>query len=372
MKYKCTRDFLSKIEELLTSSGEKVVASFRHHNQTKSFEARWNLPVYFQICFQEIAGKFEAQLEPLLNDDSLQAQPELDAYHLAPFNGAKQALTRCWSEGVYLPEVFAKFYKLNVQIVLRLSRWIRDVIKEAKSTSYSKPYTRNQLLIALYSDTRKLESYLPQLQQLIVESAPKAKNITLFNNVLSKSIADLADTLSLHLANIQDTLKQLLITECGADNVRQVNDLPRLYRKTNREVPTRCSSYVEQMLRPLKAFASQNENQLGALVVEQILAEVASNITKAYFNVVSEVLTSVQKTEESLRRLRNLKSGGASHPQGSASTSTGVSDDDKIRLQLRVDVAAWTLELNKLNFTPKQIDKLLELSNMVEESIKPR
>lgn len=84
------------------------------------------------------------------------------------------------------------------------------------------------------------------------------------------------------------------------------------------------------------------------------------------------MLTSVQKTEESLRRLRNLKSGGASHPQGSASTSTGVSDDDKIRLQLRVDVAAWTLELNKLNFTPKQIDKLLELSNMVEESIKPR
>ncbi|EDW16786.1 conserved oligomeric Golgi complex subunit 2 [Drosophila mojavensis] len=372
VKYKCTRDFLAKIEELLTSRGEKVVSSFRHHNQTKSFEARWNLPVYFQICFQEIAGKFEAQLEPLLKDDSLQAHPEGDAYHLMPFNGAKEALTRCWSEGVYLSEVFAKFYKLNVQIVLRLSRWIRDVIKEAKSSSYSKPYTRNQLLIALYTDTRQLESYLPQLQQLIMQSAPETKNLALFNNVLGKSIADLVDTLGMHLTNIQDTLKQLLITECGADNVRQVNDLPRLYRKTNREVPTRCSSYVEQMLRPLKAFAAQHEKQLGTLVVEQILAEVCSNITKAYFNVVSEVLTSVQKTEESLRRLRNLKSGGASNSQGSGSASTAVSDDDKIRLQLRVDVAAWTLELGKLNFKPKQIDKLVELSNMVEESIKSK
>lgn len=88
--------------------------------------------------------------------------------------------------------------------------------------------------------------------------------------------------------------------------------------------------------------------------------------------MVSEVLTSVQKTEESLRRLRNLKSGGASNSQGSGSASTAVSDDDKIRLQLRVDVAAWTLELGKLNFKPKQIDKLVELSNMVEESIKSK
>lgn len=52
VKYKCTRDFLAKIEELLTSSGEQAVASYRQHKQTKSFEARWNLPVYFQICFQ--------------------------------------------------------------------------------------------------------------------------------------------------------------------------------------------------------------------------------------------------------------------------------------------------------------------------------
>lgn len=94
-------------------------------------------------------------------------------------------------------------------------------------------------------------------------------------------MADLGDTLSTHLTSIQTTLKQLLIAECGTENVRQVSDLPRLYRKTNRDVPTRCSSYVEQMLRPLKSFVTQHEAQLGALVVEQILIEVCSNITKA-------------------------------------------------------------------------------------------
>lgn len=79
-------------------------------------------------------------------------------------------------------------------------------------------------------------------------------------------------------------------------------------------------------------------------------------------------MTSVQKTEESLRRLRNLKGGAASTSATAASTS--ISDDDKIRLQLRVDVSAWTNELSKLDFMPTDIDKLLELNSMVEESIK--
>ncbi|XP_017054877.1 conserved oligomeric Golgi complex subunit 2 [Drosophila ficusphila] len=368
VKYKCTRDFLGKIEELLTSSGEQAVALYRQHKQTKSFEARWNLPVYFQICFQEIAGQFEAKLEPVLQDDTLKNNLGENDYKLTPFNAAKEAITRCWAEGVYLPEVFPKFYKLNVQIVLRLSRWITNAIAVSKGSNFSKSYTRHQLLTALHADIRKLDAYLPELQQLIVQSVPVEQRTKTFNDVLVKSIAALADTLGGHLSAIQKTLVDLLISECETENVRQVNDLPRLYRKTNREVPSRCSGYVDQMLRPLKAFAQQHESQLGTLVVEQILSEVASHITKAYFNVVSDVLTSVQKTEESLRRLRNVKSGGAA--PASAGNSAVMSDDDKIRVQLRVDVTSWKKELGKLNFQPTQIEKLVELTNMVEDSIK--
>lgn len=221
-------------------------------------------------------------MEPILKDDTLNISAESHEFLLLPFNSAKQALQRCWSDGVYLPEVFPKFYKLNVQIILRLASWINDVITLSKTGSnFTKSFTRNQLLIALHADTRKLEDYLPELQKIIAQAAPKTQNMILFNNVLNKSMSDLADTLNTHLTSIQATLKELLIAECGTENVRQVNDLPRLYRKTNREVPTRCSGYVEQMLRPLKSFVTQHETQLGALVVEQILIEVCSNITKA-------------------------------------------------------------------------------------------
>lgn len=52
IKYKCTRDFLIKMEELLANP--EAVAVFQQHPSTIAFLNRWNLPVYFQICFQVI------------------------------------------------------------------------------------------------------------------------------------------------------------------------------------------------------------------------------------------------------------------------------------------------------------------------------
>ena len=52
---------------------------------------------------------------------------------------------------------------------------------------------------------------------------------------------------------------------------------------------------------------------------------------------VSDVLTSVQKTEESLKRLRKERAATSS----ASAAAAGVSDDDKIRMQLVVDVDAF-------------------------------
>lgn len=89
-----------------------------------------------------------------------------------------------------------------------------------------------------------------------------------------------------------------------------------------------------------------------------------------YFSAVKDVLTSVQKTEESLRRLKNLREkAGTTQQQGHSSTS-GMSDDDKIRLQLHVDICAWCDEIEKLHIERKSVDQLPELVQLVEESTK--
>lgn len=83
------------------------------------------------------------------------------------------------------------------------------------------------------------------------------------------------------------------------------------------------------------------------------------------------MLTSVQKTEESLRRLKNLREKSGSTNQGNVSASGGMSDDDKIRLQLHVDICSWCNEIEKnLGLNRNAIDKLNQLIQLVEDSTK--
>lgn len=56
------------------------------------------------------------------------------------------------------------------------------------------------------------------------------------------------------------------------------------------------------------------------------------------FSCVDDVLTSVQKTEESLRRLKKIRDRSAAT---SSNEARGVGDDEKIREQLLLDVYSY-------------------------------
>lgn len=70
-----------------------------------------------------------------------------------------------------------------------------------------------------------------------------------------------------------------------------------------------------------------------------------------------------------MRRLKNLREKPATSSQA---TSSGVSDDDKIRLQLHVDIAAWTAEIEKLGVSRSSVERLNELNELVENCTKAK
>lgn len=74
-------------------------------------------------------------------------------------------------------------------------------------------------------------------------------------------------------------------------------------------------------------------------------------------------MTSVQRTEESLRRLKNLRNEKAAPSTGvSSGGGGGMTDDDKIRLQLQVDVLHWQEQIAILGIpTPAKLTALLKL-----------
>ncbi len=88
---------------------------------------------------------------------------------------------------------------------------------------------------------------------------------------------------------------------------------------------------------------------------------------------MSEVLTSVQKTEESLRRLKNLRERSSSNLQTlqpSPSEKQLMSDDDKIRLQLQLDIIFFCKNIEKFQLDYNDITKLNSLIQMIEDSTK--
>lgn len=78
-----------------------------------------------------------------------------------------------------------------------------------------------------------------------------------------------------------------------------------------------------------------------------------------YITVTTDVLTSVKKMEESLKRLKQKKK----------SESKGLSDDDKIRLQLKLDVVEFgnqvctkgAINIKYQNFAFNSIHKFLTM-----------
>jgi len=91
--------------------------------------------------------------------------------------------------------------------------------------------------------------------------------------------------------------------------------------------------------------------------------EVLDTITLQYKASTSEVLVSVQKTEDSLRRLKKVKN------QNQAKGNSSISDDDKIRLQLNIDVEAYCQQVEqRLNVKPSSIPSFVELCLLVKST----
>ncbi|XP_012215519.1 conserved oligomeric Golgi complex subunit 2 isoform X1 [Linepithema humile] len=370
-RYTATLEFLIKLEaECVTP---ETLAALRNHPQYKSFLKKWNLPVYFQIRFQEIAGNVETILaEPVSPDSvkgSLTSLTQKD-FSLHATCIVWDNLLRIWADDIYLYQLFHKFWKLSLQICSRYQTWCQNtmkqvwpVINETNSSSNSEHSTRLNFLVYLYTDVEKLINALPSFLQM-VQLKIKDENV-----IISKLLKESLDETSKNLANLLPSVTKEIVNELSEQCVtylKQVSDIPRLFRRTKRDVPTKPCPYIKSAMVPLTNFYTDYNKIIPETVIPW-LELTLSSLTQNYLLFVTDVLTSVQKTEESLRRLKKIrdKSTGIlpSEPQG-------TSDDEKIRIQLKVDVDGYVNMIKEFNITTTDIHHLQELIDAVEAAVK--
>ncbi|KAH0519885.1 Conserved oligomeric Golgi complex subunit 2 [Microtus ochrogaster] len=292
-KYTVSMDFVQRFERQCGSQAS--VKRLRAHPAYHSFSNKWNLPVYFQLRFREVAGSLEASFT-----DGLEDAPDGSPYCLLASHRTWSSLEKCWSDEMFLPLLAHRLWRLTLQILARFSVFVT----------------------ALEDSQSSLSAHVPALSSRIVQD----------------------------------------LSESCFSYLKSALEVPRLYRRTNKEVPGTASSYVESALKPFYQLQHGHGHKVKPAMMKHWVQEALSESTHRYFETVSDVLNSVKKMEESLKRLKQARRTPATNP---VSSSGGMSDDDKIRLQLALDVEFLGEQIQKMGLQTNDIKSFPALVELV-------
>uniref|UniRef100_H2YCH6 Conserved oligomeric Golgi complex subunit 2 n=1 Tax=Ciona savignyi TaxID=51511 RepID=H2YCH6_CIOSA len=367
-RYKLCMEFVSNYERQCGSQGS--ITRLRQSEAFNTLLTHWSLPVYFQIRqvlllfsvlqFQEIGGEFETTL---CKEDLALSSGNDQTFRLKSSTVLWKCVERCWKDGVFLPSLLHRFWKLTLQLLSRYNAWIVGVKSEQVAAGVFPLGKVAELILDIDAIVNKINAfYLDQIQPKVLKQGLKETDI------LQRALDQACTELTAH----KDDLIKHIVTSLSSQSIaylKQAQDVPRLFRKTNRPSPTDPSTYVNHLMKPIADFYEEQVGFVDATLLSHWLTQVATPVTDRFHQVVSEVLTSVRKMEESLIRLQKMRSGGKSS-SGNLASLAGLSDDDKIRLQLFIDVTSFGKQMSDCGANVTEIPIYQKLLHLVEEAKK--
>ncbi|XP_053731076.1 conserved oligomeric Golgi complex subunit 2 [Synchiropus splendidus] len=384
-RYSVSMEFVRKFERQCSSQAS--VKRLRVHPSYTSFHNKWNLPVYFQLRYKEIAGSLEIAV-----NDGLVAAPAGSSYHLQVTVVLWSCLVRCWSDQVYLSPLAHRFWKLSLQLYSRYAKFLEEVLTKSPAPEVTKEPARplpssasstssrtsmeetgsesgsptslsTKQLVFIAADIQKLQEQLPEMLEMVRLrlDAIGFKNFA----IVEEALADSKTCLSSSIPTLNTKMTQHLTERC-CRFLKSASEVPRLYRRTNKEVPVRASAYMDNALRPLHQLVIDATGLVAPATAHEWLRIVLSDCTQKYYETISEVLSSVRKMEESLKRLKQARKGATMST--TTGSNGGPSDDTKIRLQLALDVEYLGEQIVKMGLQPSDVSMFSTLMELVKEA----
>ncbi|THH10657.1 hypothetical protein EW145_g1177 [Phellinidium pouzarii] len=366
--YETTQAFLRSLEYLAPSL--QSVNDLRHHPSFEAFKRRWQLPVYFQLRWKDIAGRVEEALESKTVSTSTKGTERKDsgvAFQLNQSAAIWNALCKCWSAEIYLPDLGHRFWRLTLQLLKRYRAWLEstpptsDIILKAKSPAVDKypgnlpgsrsptpaplqdtqsyDHTTNDEKILyqcaiVMQDLREMEQAVLRLwkehiSSMLPSRLPGGDIAEQPENILKCSLTSLTDVLPL----LSSQVEAILIHRC-CDSLAPVKSLPGQFRATSQKhMPTKPNT------------GESNAKDLKEALCVPMSVNVVNAVSSRYMLHVS----AMRKTEESLRRLRMGKRTGFSLFGGSSANNDDDSrDEERVRSQLILDVEAFGKDAESL------------------------
>lgn len=194
-------------------------------------------------------------------------------FKLIPFATALTCILKCWSDGVYLPQIFVRFWKLTLQILSRITLWIDDGLAQTAWTNND--LKKIDFLVYLFMDIVRLMDKIPDILNVAIEASPV--NVKTHLVLLEKCLNESKEMFAQKIV----TVRQRIIAEIVVNSlisIKLISDIPRLYRKTNREIPSKPCAYVDQILEPIKSFSNNYSKIIDAQTVNGILVGIIDKL----------------------------------------------------------------------------------------------
>mmetsp|Transcript_13191 Transcript_13191/g.37098 ORF Transcript_13191/g.37098 Transcript_13191/m.37098 type:complete len:847 (-) Transcript_13191:327-2867(-) len=383
------------------------------HAKTAEFSKKWNLPIYYQLRFGDCCARLNKAIECTRQDgwtaevftgDSASADMLKNdvGFELSFFVELYDMLLGLWKPDVILRPLTNRFLRGSVQLIGRSVAFIKDgmegelkfgdvVPKDAQGGTES---TESQSAAASVSVGAHIHAHAraPPTSSLtyswgesahdvgavawelaILETFLSHDYVTTICHALgsgdqtSPEHGELRGLVSevLQEASGQihplverawnDIIVKLLIEKCSGV-LGAVKGVVATYRMTNRPPPTQASPYVKTILRPLKEFSDELSLRIPDYIGNQWKIAVLTAITDRYSAAVEELITTVKRTEVALqnRRTRRVASGG-------------VSDGDKVKLQLFLDFEAFCRDMREVGVNPSSVSGISKLKELTKD-----
>lgn len=129
--YVASQNFLSQGMEIFKSEESRIKSSAIY----KTFQKSWQINIYYQLRFRDIATLMEESLDiqlPIISFSSGKAKLELDQIY--QFKTFKQSLQMIWSDHILLDPLFTKFFKFTLQTFSCYIDWMVSLPADIKGT----------------------------------------------------------------------------------------------------------------------------------------------------------------------------------------------------------------------------------------------
>ena len=365
------------------------------HGMTAEFSKKWNLPIYYQLRFGECCNRLNKAVDHTRQggwstavftgpEESAESLRNKMGFELSFFLELYDILLGLWSPDVVLSPLTNRFLRGAVQMVGRSVAFIQDgmdgkikfgVEKESEPSAIQNgnglPYPTRQMYcwgdspqdVAAVAwelailETSLAHDYVSTVCDVLKSSDSTQSELLELRNLVSDMLQEASSQIHPLVGRAWNEIIVKILTGKCSGPLAAVKGVAATYRMTNRPPPTQASPFVATILRPLKEFSDEFSDRTPDHIGDKWKTSIVASVTERYSVAVEELITTVERTDVALQSRRARRA-----------TSGGMSDGDKVKLQLYLDFQDYTRHVEELGVETSSLEAMAKLEKLTADA----